>query len=61
MISFTSAQLTAWIAMLIYPMARVLALIASAPVIGNRQVPIRIKVGLAAIFTVVIAPHTGLA
>lgn len=56
MISFTSAQLTAWIAMLIYPMARVLALIASAPVIGNRQVPIRIKVGLAAIFTVVIAP-----
>lgn len=56
MISFTSTQLAAWIAMLIYPMARVLALIASAPVIGNRQVPVRIKVGLAAIFTVIIAP-----
>lgn len=42
--------------MLIYPMARILALIASAPVIGNRQVPIRVKVGLAAIFTIVIIP-----
>lgn len=56
MISFTSAQLTTWVAMLIYPMARVLAMIASAPVIGNRQVPVRVKVGLAAIFTVVITP-----
>lgn len=56
MISFTSAQLTTWIAMLVYPMARVLALIASAPVIGNRQVPIRVKVSLAAIFTLVIIP-----
>ncbi len=56
MISFTSAQLTAWVAMLIYPMARVLALIASAPVIGNRQVPVRVKVGLSAIFTIVILP-----
>jgi flagellar biosynthetic protein FliR len=55
-ISFTSAQLTTWIAMLIYPMARVLAMIASAPVIGNRQVPVRVKVGLAAIFTIVIIP-----
>jgi len=55
-ISFTSAQLAAWISLLVYPMARVLALIASAPVIGNRQVPIRIKVGLAAIFTIVIIP-----
>jgi flagellar biosynthetic protein FliR len=55
-ISFTSDQITIWLAMFIYPMARVLAMIASAPVIGNRQVPIRVKVGLAAIFTIVIIP-----
>jgi flagellar biosynthetic protein FliR len=55
-ISFTSAQLTEWIAILLYPMVRVLALIASAPVIGNRQVPVRVKVGLAAIITLVVAP-----
>lgn len=56
MITLTSAQLTTWLAMFIYPMARVLALIASAPVIGTRQVPVRTKVGLSAIFTVILIP-----
>ncbi len=56
MISFTSAQLSAWLAAFIFPLARILALIASAPIFGNRQVPARIKVGLAFAITVVIAP-----
>lgn len=56
MISFTSAQLSAWLAAFIFPLARVLALIASAPIFGNKQVPPRIKVGLALAITVVIAP-----
>ena len=56
MISFTSAQLTAWLAAFIFPLARVLALIASAPIFGNRQVPARIKVGLAFAITVIISP-----
>lgn len=56
MISFTSAQLSAWLAAFIFPLARVLALIASAPIFGNKQVPARIKVGLALAITVVIAP-----
>lgn len=56
MISFTSAQLDAWLVAFIYPLTRILALIATAPVIGNRQVPVRVKVGLAVILTVIIAP-----
>jgi len=56
MISFTSAQLTAWIATLIYPLARILALIASSPLLGNRQVPARIKLGLGIMLTFIIAP-----
>jgi flagellar biosynthetic protein FliR len=56
MISFTSAQLTAWLAALIFPLARILAFIASAPILGNKQVPARIKVGLALAITLVIAP-----
>lgn len=59
MISFTSAQLDAWLAALIYPLTRILALIATAPVIGNKQVPVRVKVGLALILTIVIAPTLG--
>jgi flagellar biosynthesis protein FliR len=55
-ISFTSAQLSAWMAAFIFPLARVLALIASAPIFGNKQVPARIKVGLAVAITLVIAP-----
>lgn len=56
MISFTSAQFTTWIALIIFPLARILALIASAPIFGNKQIPMRIKVGFAFILTVVIAP-----
>lgn len=43
-------------ATLIYPLARVLSLIASSPLLGNRQVPARVKVGLAFILTFIIAP-----
>ncbi|MBU1427063.1 MAG: flagellar biosynthetic protein FliR [Gammaproteobacteria bacterium] len=56
MISFTSAQLSAWFAALIFPLARILALIASAPIFGNKQVPARVKVGFAFAITVIISP-----
>ncbi len=56
MISVTSAQLTAWIAMFIFPLARILALISSAPILGNKQIPIRIKISLAMLLTVIVAP-----
>lgn len=57
MISVTSAQLTAWIAAFIYPLARILALIATAPILGNKQIPIRIKIALAMLMTFIIAPN----
>jgi flagellar biosynthetic protein FliR len=56
MINFTSMQLEAWLAAFIFPLARILALVASAPVIGNRQVPARVKVGFAMLVTFLIAP-----
>jgi flagellar biosynthetic protein FliR len=56
MISVTSAQLTAWIAAFVFPLARILALISSSPILGNKQIPIRIKVGLAMLITVIVAP-----
>lgn len=57
MISVTSAQLTAWIAAFLFPLARILALIASSPVLGNKQIPIRIKISLAMLITVIVAPN----
>jgi flagellar biosynthetic protein FliR len=56
MISVTSMQLEAWLAAFIFPLARILALVASAPVIGNKQVPARVKVGLSMLITFLIAP-----
>jgi len=56
MISVTSAQLSAWLALFIFPFTRILALIASAPVLGNQQVPALVKIGLALMLTVIIAP-----
>lgn len=56
MISVTSAQLDIWLATLMYPLARLLALISSSPILGNKQVPRRVKVGLAVLLAIVIAP-----
>ncbi|HEU0188211.1 MAG TPA: flagellar biosynthetic protein FliR [Gallionellaceae bacterium] len=56
MISVTSAQLSAWIAAFFFPFVRILALVASAPILGNAQIPVRIKVGLAVMLTMIIAP-----
>lgn len=59
MISFTSAQLDAWLAALVFPLTRILALISSSPILGNKQVPIRVKIGLSVLLTIIIAPTIG--
>ncbi len=59
MISFTSVQLDAWLAALIFPLTRILAMISTSPVIGNKQVPKRIKVGLSVMLAIIIAPTLG--
>jgi len=56
MIHVTSVQLSAWLVMFIFPFTRILALVASAPVLGNKQVPVRIKIGLSLLITIIIAP-----
>lgn len=56
MISVTSSQLSAWLALFVFPFARILALVASAPILGNRQIPARIKIGLSLLLTLIVAP-----
>jgi len=58
-IQITSAQLDAWLAAFVWPMARILALVAAAPVLGNNGVPRRIRLGLGLLLTFVIAPMAG--
>lgn len=58
MIGFNEAQLAAWITPLLWPFLRALALFGSAPVIGQRAVPARLKIGLA--FLVALAAQAAL-
>lgn len=56
MITITSAQLSAWMALFIFPFVRILALVASSPILGNNKVPARVKIGLSMLLTLLIAP-----
>jgi flagellar biosynthetic protein FliR len=48
-ISFTEAQILAWITPLLWPFLRALALFSSLPLLGTRVVPARVRVALAAL------------
>ncbi len=56
MINVTSAQLDMWLATLMYPLVRLLALIASAPIFGDQQTPVRVKIGLSVLMAILLAP-----
>lgn len=56
MISISSAALNAWIAGLMWPLARILGLIATAPVFNNQKIPARSRIGLAVLLALIVAP-----
>ena len=47
MITFTEAQLMAWLSPVLWPFLRVLAVLTVAPVFSMRVIPMRVKIGLA--------------
>lgn len=53
---FTSAQLSAAIGSYLWPFFRIAALIGVAPIFGARTVPVRIRLGLALVLTMIVAP-----
>ena len=56
MISFSEAQLLAWISPILWPFIRTLALFAGMPVFSQRQVPARVRIGLALFISVAAQP-----
>jgi flagellar biosynthetic protein FliR len=59
MIELTTAQWNLLLATYLYPFVRVMGYISADPVLGNRTVPIRLKIGLALAISVAIAPTLG--
>ena len=58
MVTFTEAELIAWLSPLFWPFVRVLALFSALPVLGQRTVPVRVRVGLS--FLIVVAAQASL-
>ena len=56
MLTFDSSQLMLWLSQFFWPMVRVLALIATAPILSERSVSRKVKVGLAFMITWLLVP-----
>ncbi|RJG15577.1 flagellar biosynthetic protein FliR [Massilia cavernae] len=56
MITLTTAEMNTWIAALLWPLTRILGLVASAPLFGNTSVPVRVKVALGVMLAAIVAP-----
>lgn len=54
--TFTDTQLVAWLQLWFWPMVRIGGVLATAPVLGGRVVPVRIRIVLMVLLTMVIAP-----
>jgi flagellar biosynthesis protein FliR len=52
MLTFTEAQLSAWLAPIFWPFIRALALFSALPVLSQRAVPVRLRVALALLIVV---------
>ena len=56
MVHLSTAQMLAWINSFLWPLTRILGMIAVAPVFGSRSVPVMIKVSFGVVLAVLIAP-----
>jgi flagellar biosynthetic protein FliR len=56
MISVTFDQLQAWLSSFLWPFIRLLAFLAASPLWGHSSVPNQVKIGLAALLSILIAP-----
>ena len=56
MISVSSAQLDAWLGLFIFPLTRILALLATAPVFNNAALPVRIRLVMGLAIALVLSP-----
>lgn len=56
MVEVTFAQLQGWLVAFLWPFVRITAFLAASPLWGHASVPNQVKVALAALVTVVIAP-----
>jgi flagellar biosynthetic protein FliR len=53
---FTEAQLSAWLAAFLWPLIRISAMVAAAPIFSSRQTPKRLRIGIALLLSFMLMP-----
>lgn len=56
MLTVSSADINMWIAGLLWPLCRIMALIAASPLLGNSAVPASVKLSLGVMIAAIVAP-----
>ena len=56
MITISSGLLQTWVISLLWPLTRVLGVIATAPIFSHNSIPNRVKLGIGVIITIIIMP-----
>src|SRR5471032_746602 len=56
MITLSTADINTWIAALLWPLTRILGLIAAAPLFGHASVPVTVRIGLGVLLAMIVAP-----
>lgn len=55
--NFTATQINAWVGGYMWPLFRIAAIVATAPVLGARYIPPRVKIFIVLALTFIIAPN----
>ncbi|GAA3540323.1 flagellar biosynthetic protein FliR [Zobellella aerophila] len=56
MVEVTFAQLQGWLVAFLWPFTRISALMVASPLLGHSSIPNQVKIGLAALLTLTVAP-----
>ncbi len=56
MVSISTELINTWIISLLWPLTRILGVMATAPILSDRSIPVRVKLGLGIVLTLIIAP-----
>jgi len=55
-LTITAEQINSWVGLVLWPMFRIAGLLSILPAFGGGEVPVRVRVGLAVLITVLIVP-----
>ena len=56
MVTISSELINTWIISLLWPLSRILGVVSTAPILSDSALPVRVKLGLGLVLTLIIMP-----